>query len=288
MRPARPKGAWREYRSGSRKGPAACPRAPPGARSTRPGEDGAHGRTRTCDARLRTAALCPLSYVGPPASYQPPPCDLAPGAWRRHDRARRTTSPRPRARMRPMVIPPPPADRIVLYGAEGCHLCEAARAVVVAHLASRADAGRPGRLPRGRGHPRGRPSLPRLPRDDPRPRGGRCAAGAGDERRRGSGRSSTRRWMAPPRPGRARAPARRARRRGRRPMSRTSRSPWRSWPGSSSFLSPCVLPLVPAYLGQLTAVAVAGRESGPRHAGSPSATRSRTWWGSGSSSRSSG
>ena len=42
-----------------------------------------------------------------------------------------------------MVIPPPPADRIVLYGAEGCHLCEAARAVVVAHLASRADAGRP-------------------------------------------------------------------------------------------------------------------------------------------------
>ncbi len=32
--------------------------------------------------------------------------------------------------------------------------------------------------------------------------------------------------------------------------------------GLVSFLSPCVLPLVPAYLGQLTAVAVAGRESG--------------------------
>lgn len=31
--------------------------------------------------------------------------------------------------------------------------------------------------------------------------------------------------------------------------------------GLVSFLSPCVLPLVPAYLGQLTAVAVAGRES---------------------------
>ncbi len=31
--------------------------------------------------------------------------------------------------------------------------------------------------------------------------------------------------------------------------------------GIVSFLSPCVLPLVPAYLGQLTAVAVAGRES---------------------------
>jgi cytochrome c-type biogenesis protein len=32
--------------------------------------------------------------------------------------------------------------------------------------------------------------------------------------------------------------------------------------GVLSFLSPCVLPLVPAYLGQLTAVAVAGREGG--------------------------
>ncbi len=42
-----------------------------------------------------------------------------------------------------MAIPPPPAARIVLYGAAGCHLCETARAVVEAHLASRADAGRP-------------------------------------------------------------------------------------------------------------------------------------------------
>jgi cytochrome c-type biogenesis protein len=32
--------------------------------------------------------------------------------------------------------------------------------------------------------------------------------------------------------------------------------------GLISFLSPCVLPLVPAYLGQLTAVAVAGQEPG--------------------------
>src|SRR5262245_25472370 len=32
--------------------------------------------------------------------------------------------------------------------------------------------------------------------------------------------------------------------------------------GLLSFLSPCVLPLVPAYLGQLTAVAVAGRAAG--------------------------
>ena len=34
--------------------------------------------------------------------------------------------------------------------------------------------------------------------------------------------------------------------------------------GLISFLSPCVLPLVPAYLGQLTAVAVAGRAAGVR------------------------
>ncbi len=34
--------------------------------------------------------------------------------------------------------------------------------------------------------------------------------------------------------------------------------------GLISFLSPCVLPLVPAYLGQLTAVAVAGNASGAR------------------------
>src|SRR5690348_1372626 len=33
--------------------------------------------------------------------------------------------------------------------------------------------------------------------------------------------------------------------------------------GLISFLSPCVLPLVPAYLGQLTAVAVAGAAVGP-------------------------
>ena len=32
--------------------------------------------------------------------------------------------------------------------------------------------------------------------------------------------------------------------------------------GVVSFLSPCVLPLVPAYLGQLTAVAVAGKAAG--------------------------
>ncbi|MBI2780299.1 MAG: hypothetical protein HYX55_00700 [Chloroflexi bacterium] len=34
--------------------------------------------------------------------------------------------------------------------------------------------------------------------------------------------------------------------------------------GLLSFLSPCVLPLVPAYIGQLSAVAVVGRSEGQR------------------------
>ena len=69
--------------------------------------------------------------------------------------------------------------------------------------------------------------------------------------------------------------------------------------GLLSFLSPCVLPLVPAYIGQLTAVAVAdaSRAAGPRRApsdragrraGRPSATPSPTSAGSARCSRSSG
>ena len=60
--------------------------------------------------------------------------------------------------------------------------------------------------------------------------------------------------------------------------------------GVVSFLSPCVLPLVPAYLGQLTAIAVAGCGAGRagRRAGWPSATRSPTWPASGPCSRCSG
>ena len=59
--------------------------------------------------------------------------------------------------------------------------------------------------------------------------------------------------------------------------------------GLISFLSPCVLPLVPAYLGQLTAIAVAASAARARRrrAGRPSGTRSPTSPGSGPSSRSS-
>jgi cytochrome c-type biogenesis protein len=44
--------------------------------------------------------------------------------------------------------------------------------------------------------------------------------------------------------------------------------------GVISFLSPCVLPLVPAYLGQLTAVAVAQADA---HAGATHPTRASRW-----------
>ena len=43
-----------------------------------------------------------------------------------------------------MSLPVVPPGRIVLYGADGCHLCEDARAVVVAHLDARRAAGLPG------------------------------------------------------------------------------------------------------------------------------------------------
>ena len=36
---------------------------------------------------------------------------------------------------------PPPDQRVVLYGAKGCHLCETARGVVVDHLAARRAVG---------------------------------------------------------------------------------------------------------------------------------------------------
>ncbi len=43
-----------------------------------------------------------------------------------------------------MSLPVVPFGRVVLYGADGCHLCEDARAVVVAHLEARRAAGLPG------------------------------------------------------------------------------------------------------------------------------------------------
>lgn len=50
--------------------------------------------------------------------------------------------------------------------------------------------------------------------------------------------------------------------------------------GLLSFLSPCVLPLVPAYVGQLSAVAVAGQAPGQRRGGSLFASLSPLWQGS--------
>ena len=58
--------------------------------------------------------------------------------------------------------------------------------------------------------------------------------------------------------------------------------------GLISFLSPCVLPLVPAYLGQLSAIAVAGGGLPGRADGSPCVMRSHSSSGSRRSSRCSG
>ena len=58
--------------------------------------------------------------------------------------------------------------------------------------------------------------------------------------------------------------------------------------GVVSFLSPCVLPLVPAYLGQLTTIAVAAQADGSRRpVGWRCVTQGPSSWGSEPSSRSS-
>ena len=114
-----------------------------------------------------------------------------------------------------------------------------------------------------------------LVRDDPGPRARRSPAGAGD--------------VAGGDPALPRRDARRGRWRERsRPMARSVSADNLTIlvalaAGLISFLSPCVLPLVPAYLGQLTAVAVAGSAvaadggPAPRHplAGVPPRVRLR-------------
>ncbi len=130
-----------------------------------------------------------------------------------------------------------PPTELVLYTRPGCSLCDE----------TRDHAGRPPRPPERRGPPgacprrarhRDRPGLGAgVLRRDPGRRAGRSAADPGDE------------------PGADRAPPGR----GPRRMSLGSDLTFlvAIAAGLVSFLSPCVLPLVPAYLGQLTAVAVA-------------------------------
>src|SRR5215213_6900602 len=85
---------------------------------------GAPGRTRTADASLRTAALCPLSYGGARE-------DRTPGAGRAGTGAGRRAS--PRCTM-PSVTPLPD---LVLYARPQCSLCDEAREAVELVLADR-------------------------------------------------------------------------------------------------------------------------------------------------------
>ena len=170
-----------------------------------------------------------------------------------------------------------PSPIVVLYSKPGCGLCDETRELLVALLAERARP-RP-RRPADRGarhHDRRGLGVGVLPRDPGR-RDRRAAAGPGDL----GGEAPP-----PARPRRSTACPRERR-------SSTTSSGGTDLTilvavaaGVISFLSPCVLPLVPAYLGQLTAVAVAGRARAEpaRRAGSRSATRRRTWPASGSSS----
>src|SRR5439155_1000837 len=75
----------------------------------RAGFDGAPGGTRTPDARLRTAALYPLSYGGAVLPSYP-------------TRAGGAVTDRPAAR------------RVVLYERSGCHLCDEVRVLLDAML----------------------------------------------------------------------------------------------------------------------------------------------------------
>ena len=140
-----------------------------------------------------------------------------------------------------------PLPDLVLYGRPGCGLCDEARGLLIALLDERAHAGLLSPRPRRTRH-RDRPGLgARLLRLDPGRRARRPAPRARDERGQ----------AAPPpdrRPGRL-----------TEPMSGTDLTILVALAaGVISFLSPCVLPLVPAYLGQLTAIAVAGSADGAR------------------------
>ena len=80
---------------------------------------GAPGRTRTADASLRTAALCPLSYGGAVLIVPRPGID-----------ERRCSI----GRM-------PPLPDLVLYTRPGCSLCDEAREAIGLVVADRAARG---------------------------------------------------------------------------------------------------------------------------------------------------
>ena len=198
-----------------------------------PRRSGAPGRIRTADASLRTAALYPLSYGGAAA--------IVP-----RRRGGRHCGVRIADQM--AVVPSPTSSSTTR---PGCRLCDEAREALEALLAdrrTRRPAGRRRRRARHRDRPR--PAAPRSSSEIPVVELGERRVELIVTRRQAapglSPRSSTA-TAADPGPNLTR----------HRPSHRG-----RAGRGSLSFLSPCVLPLVPAYLGQLTAVAVVGRADG--------------------------
>src|SRR3954453_8467541 len=94
----------------------------------------APGRTRTADAGLRTASLCPLSYGGA-APIVPRGAAGAAGC-----QGFRRGSP---TIGRDMDAPSDPLPDLVLYGRVGCHLCDEAHETLTALLDERRRNGRP-------------------------------------------------------------------------------------------------------------------------------------------------
>ena len=159
------------------------------ARRSQDVASGAPGRTRTADAGLRTASLCPLSYGG---------ADLHPTPRWEHDRpvrrhvamaaappcgglllsgAQRGPSP-----TIPFEMAVTPLPDLVLYSRPGCGLCDETRDLLTALLAERASSDLAAPDPRRARHRVRSGARARLLRLDPRRRARRPATRARDQR----------------------------------------------------------------------------------------------------------
>ena len=176
----------------------------------------------------------------------------------------------------PSTMADAPLPDLILYGRPGCGLCDEARELIHG-AAGRAP-------PDGSAGPR--PSSSSTSRPIP-------AWNAPTSRRSRSSSSAIDASSSRPAPPSCAASSATSSTRSRRPHDRRHRSHdprRRSRPGVISFLSPCVLPLVPAYLGQTDGDRRrrrADRYADRGRAGWPSATPSRTSPASAASSRSS-
>ena len=141
-------------------------------------------------------------------------------------------------------------DELYLYARAGCHLCDETRTALVQLLAEREAAGLPSPTLVERDIDTNedwqRAFMATIPVDRARATGGSSSPPA---RPASDGSSPTSSTCPPPRAASS--------------MGGTDLTILVALAaGLVSFLSPCVLPLVPAYIGQLTAVAVASNASG--------------------------